>query len=128
MKMVAAKGAEIPSLGFGTYGMSREAMLRTVPAALSAGFRHIDALRGRLTAMAVHLLLLQEGVISTNGHPQGFGRSTLSAWRLDASPSDTPGSGTTIGQVHSAQDLLQLQWNSPDRGLASVTLKQRVNL
>jgi 2,5-diketo-D-gluconate reductase B len=42
MKMVAANGANIPSLGFGTYGMSREAMLRTVPAALNAGFRHID--------------------------------------------------------------------------------------
>ena len=42
MKIVAANGAEIPSLGFGAYGMSREAMLRTLPAALSAGFRHID--------------------------------------------------------------------------------------
>ena len=42
MKMVAANGAEIPSLGFGTYGMSRENMLRTIPAALSTGFRHID--------------------------------------------------------------------------------------
>jgi 2,5-diketo-D-gluconate reductase B len=42
MKRVTANGAEIPVLGFGTYGMSREAMLRTVPAALDAGFRHID--------------------------------------------------------------------------------------
>ena len=42
MKMVTANGADIPSPGFGTYGMSREAMLRTVPAALGAGFRHID--------------------------------------------------------------------------------------
>jgi 2,5-diketo-D-gluconate reductase B len=42
MKMVAANGAEIPALGFGTYGMSREAMVRIIPAALSAGFRHID--------------------------------------------------------------------------------------
>ncbi|HLZ82593.1 MAG TPA: aldo/keto reductase [Caulobacteraceae bacterium] len=42
MKMVAANGAQIPSLGFGTYGMSREHMLRTIPAALDAGFRHID--------------------------------------------------------------------------------------
>jgi len=42
MKMVAASGAEIPSLGFGTHGMSREHILRTIPAALSAGFRHID--------------------------------------------------------------------------------------
>jgi 2,5-diketo-D-gluconate reductase B len=42
MKMVTANGAEIPSLGFGTHGMTREHMLRSVPAALSAGFRHID--------------------------------------------------------------------------------------
>ena len=42
MEMVTAHGAEIPALGFGSYGMSREDMLRTVPAALSAGFRHID--------------------------------------------------------------------------------------
>jgi 2,5-diketo-D-gluconate reductase B len=42
MKMVAANGAEIPSLGFGTYGMPREDMLRSIPAALDAGFRHID--------------------------------------------------------------------------------------
>jgi 2,5-diketo-D-gluconate reductase B len=42
MQMVAANGAQIPSLGFGTYGMAREDMLRTIPAALNAGFRHID--------------------------------------------------------------------------------------
>ena len=42
MKMVTANGAAIPALGFGTYGMSRDLMLRTVPAALDAGFRHID--------------------------------------------------------------------------------------
>jgi diketogulonate reductase-like aldo/keto reductase len=42
MKMVAANGADIPALGFGTYGMAREDMLRTIPAALDAGFRHID--------------------------------------------------------------------------------------
>lgn len=42
MKTVTANGAEIPALGFGAYGMSREDMLRTIPPALSAGFRHID--------------------------------------------------------------------------------------
>jgi 2,5-diketo-D-gluconate reductase B len=42
MKIVAANGAKIPSLGFGTYGMSRDHMLRTIPVALSTGFRHID--------------------------------------------------------------------------------------
>jgi 2,5-diketo-D-gluconate reductase B len=42
MKTVTANGAHIPAVGFGTYGMSREDMLRTIPAALTAGFRHID--------------------------------------------------------------------------------------
>src|SRR6266702_5685176 len=42
MKMVVANGAEIPPLGFGAYCMSPEDMLRSIPAALKAGFRHID--------------------------------------------------------------------------------------
>jgi 2,5-diketo-D-gluconate reductase B len=42
MQTVLANGARIPVLGFGTYGMSRPDMLRMIPAALQAGFRHID--------------------------------------------------------------------------------------
>ncbi len=42
MKMVSANGATLPAIGFGTYSMSREQMLRMIPAALKAGFRHID--------------------------------------------------------------------------------------
>ena len=42
MQFVTANGANIPALGFGTYGMSRPDMLRMIPAALDAGFRHID--------------------------------------------------------------------------------------
>lgn len=42
MQTVKAHGAEIPALGFGTYGMRREDMLRMIPAALDGGFRHID--------------------------------------------------------------------------------------
>jgi 2,5-diketo-D-gluconate reductase B len=42
MKFVAANGANIPALGFGTYGMARADMLRMVPEALKVGFRHID--------------------------------------------------------------------------------------
>jgi diketogulonate reductase-like aldo/keto reductase len=34
--------AGIPALGFGTYGMGRHDIMRTMPAALQAGFRHID--------------------------------------------------------------------------------------
>jgi 2,5-diketo-D-gluconate reductase B len=42
MEFVTAGGAAIPALGFGTYGMARPDMLRMIPAALRAGFRHID--------------------------------------------------------------------------------------
>jgi len=35
-------GAKIPSIGFGTYGMTRPEMLRMIPAALKSGFRHVD--------------------------------------------------------------------------------------
>lgn len=39
---VCANGADIPSIGFGTYGISSADTLRLIPAALKAGFRHID--------------------------------------------------------------------------------------
>jgi len=42
MHTVAANGAKIPAIGFGTYGMDRRDMLRMIPAALKGGFRHID--------------------------------------------------------------------------------------
>jgi 2,5-diketo-D-gluconate reductase B len=42
VQFVAANGAVIPALGFGTYGMARSDMMRMIPAALNAGFRHID--------------------------------------------------------------------------------------
>ena len=42
MIFVSSHGASIPALGFGTYGMSRRDMMRTLPEALRAGFRHID--------------------------------------------------------------------------------------
>jgi 2,5-diketo-D-gluconate reductase B len=42
MQIVSANGAKIPALGFGTYGMARGDMLRMIPKALKAGFRHID--------------------------------------------------------------------------------------
>jgi 2,5-diketo-D-gluconate reductase B len=42
MDDVLANGARIPALGFGTYGMEREEVLRMIPAALKGGFRHVD--------------------------------------------------------------------------------------
>jgi 2,5-diketo-D-gluconate reductase B len=42
MHTVQSHGAQIPALGFGTYGMSDEQLRRIIPAAIQAGFRHID--------------------------------------------------------------------------------------
>jgi diketogulonate reductase-like aldo/keto reductase len=42
MDDVLANGARIPAIGFGTYGMGREEMLRMIPGALKGGFRHVD--------------------------------------------------------------------------------------
>lgn len=42
MQTVHCHGAQIPALGFGTYGMSDEQLRRIIPAAIQAGFRHID--------------------------------------------------------------------------------------
>jgi diketogulonate reductase-like aldo/keto reductase len=49
MHTVAANGAKIPAIGFGTYGMDRRDMLRMIPAALKGGFRHIDTARSTVT-------------------------------------------------------------------------------
>ncbi|OSQ43463.1 aldo/keto reductase [Thalassospira sp. MCCC 1A01428] len=42
MHNVKANGADIPALGFGTFRMPGEDVLRIVPKALEVGFRHID--------------------------------------------------------------------------------------
>ncbi|WP_417844016.1 aldo/keto reductase [Thalassospira sp.] len=42
MHNVKANGADIPALGFGTFRMPGEDVLRIVPKALEIGFRHID--------------------------------------------------------------------------------------
>jgi 2,5-diketo-D-gluconate reductase B len=42
MHTVQSQGAQIPALGFGTYGMSDEQLRKIIPGAIQAGFRHID--------------------------------------------------------------------------------------
>jgi diketogulonate reductase-like aldo/keto reductase len=42
MQTIHMGGAEIPALGYGTYGMSAVDLHQVLPAALRAGFRHID--------------------------------------------------------------------------------------
>lgn len=80
------------------------------------GFRQVDALRGRLTLLSVHLLLIREAELLVDGRLQGYGQSLLTGWRLDGTGSDAPaGTGTRPGTMHPAADLMVMQWNAPDR-------------
>ncbi len=62
MHDVVANGAKIPAIGFGTYGTAREEMLRTLPAALKAGFRHIDTAQIYRNEMEVGECVASSGV------------------------------------------------------------------
>jgi diketogulonate reductase-like aldo/keto reductase len=42
MRIIEAKGANIPALGFGTFELRRSEVLRAVSIALEVGYRHID--------------------------------------------------------------------------------------
>jgi hypothetical protein len=82
----------------------------------TVAFRHIDALRGALTTLSIHLIVLREGLINIDGTPTGLGQSRLTGWRLDGGPSDAPGnSGTTVGSTHRSGQPMRLQWNSPNQ-------------
>ncbi len=80
------------------------------------GFRRIEVLRGALTTLSVHLMINREGLVLVDGVPRGFGRSRLTGWRFEGAPSDAPpDSGTLPYRTHGASELMQLQWNTPDR-------------
>ena len=88
----------------------------STPATSTAAFRHIDALRGALTTLTIHLVVIREGQLTIDGARGGFGQSRLIGWRLDGGVLDAPGnSGTTVGASHSAGEPMRLQWNAPDR-------------
>jgi hypothetical protein len=87
----------------------------TIDAPSTTAFRHIDGLRGALTSLSVQLLVTREGQLTIGGVSAGFGRSWLTGWRLDGSPSDAPpGIGTIPGGIHRPGEPLRLQWNAPD--------------
>lgn len=79
-------------------------------------FRHIDVLRGALTTLSIHLLINREGLLVVDGVPRGFGHSRLTGWRFEGGPSDAPaGTGTIPHRPQGSREVMQLQWNNPDR-------------
>lgn len=79
----------------------------------TVAFRHVDALRGALTAFGVRLIVLREGLWLIDGVINGLGKSTLIAWRYDGAMTYAP-PGTSPGLIDTPDQPLRLQWNAPD--------------
>ncbi|MBU1313084.1 MAG: aldo/keto reductase [Alphaproteobacteria bacterium] len=62
MHTVSANGAHIPALGFGTFRMPDEDVLRVLPQALKLGFRHVDTAQIYKNEAAVGDVLKSSGV------------------------------------------------------------------
>jgi 2,5-diketo-D-gluconate reductase B len=62
MHIVPANGANIPALGFGTFRMTEDEVLSILPAALAAGFRHVDTAQIYKNEAAVGEALEEAGV------------------------------------------------------------------
>ncbi|OAJ57282.1 2,5-didehydrogluconate reductase [Paraburkholderia ginsengiterrae] len=84
--VVQAHGAAIPTIGYGTYGMNSQEVHRVLPAALRAGFRHIDTAQVYGNEAEVGDCVAASGIpraevfITTkvwvsNYHPRHFGAS-----------------------------------------------------
>jgi diketogulonate reductase-like aldo/keto reductase len=108
MQTVTANGGRIPSLGFGTYGMTGPALSKFIPAALRAGFRHIDTAQIYANEADVG-----EGVIAS-----GLGRSevfiTTKAWVNNYTPAQFALSvDQSLRKLRTDYiDLLLLHWPS----------------
>lgn len=62
MHIVPSNGANIPTLGFGTFRMIEDEVLSILPAALAAGFRHVDTAQVYENEAAVGEALEDSGV------------------------------------------------------------------
>lgn len=62
MHTVKANGANIPALGFGTFRMSGEEVMRVVPKAIQLGFRHVDTAQIYGNEAEVGAAIQQSGV------------------------------------------------------------------
>jgi diketogulonate reductase-like aldo/keto reductase len=119
MHTVAANGAKIPAIGFGTYGMDRRDMLRMIPAALKGGFRHID------TAQIYRNEAEVGECIAASGIPRSDIFIITKVWGANY-PENRFGASVdeSLGKLRSDYiDLLLLHW--PDE---SVPLAEQIGL
>ena len=105
-QFVAANGALIPSLGFGTYGMQGRVLSDILPAALNAGFRHVDTAQVYANEADVGLGIAQSGVDRNDVF------ITTKVWVANCSPAAMARSvDESLRKLRSDHvDLLLLHW------------------
>ena len=106
MQTVNVHGARIPALGYGTYGMGRSDMLRMLPAALKAGFRHVD------TAQIYRNEAEVGECVAASGIPRAEIFITTKVWVANYAPHAFAASvDESLGKLRTDYiDLLLLHW------------------
>lgn len=114
MQYVQSGEARIPVLGYGTYGMSDADIHRVLPAALRAGFRHID------TAQVYRNESSVGECIAASGIPRSEVFITTKVWVSNYSPQRFEASvDESLRKLKSSYiDLLLLHWPGSDIPLA----------
>lgn len=114
MHTVAANGAEIPSIGLGTWTLKGETCSELVTEALKQGYRHVDT-----AIMYRNEEAVGEG-LKSSGVPRNDTFLTTKVWYTDIGAGDleraAEGSLKRLGI--DAVDLLLIHWPNPDIPLA----------
>lgn len=110
MKIISANGAEIPSIGLGTYTLKGSEGVDMVAAAIAAGYRHIDTAR-----MYGNEREVGEG-IRRSGAPRDALFVTTKIWRTDIGRADLVQSARDAVEALGigAVDLLLIHWPNAD--------------
>lgn len=111
---VSANGATIPALGLGTSGLEDEVCVRSVAAAIAAGYRHIDTASRYENEEAVG-----EGIAASR-HPRGELFVTTKVYWTDLAPGDLERSAeASLKRLRLDHvDLLLIHWPSKTVPLA----------
>lgn len=112
---VSANGAQIPALGLGTSGLEDEVCVRSVTAAIAAGYRHIDTASRYENEEAIG-----EGIAASR-HPRSDLFVTTKVYWTDLAPADLERSAeASLKRLRLDHvDLLLIHWPSTAVPLAA---------
>lgn len=79
-----------------------------------AGFRHLEALRGRLTSLYPRVVVLTPGYVTEDDLPVGGAITSLRSWQYLGGINDAPtGNATPAQSTGTSQESISIQWNRP---------------